>query len=81
MSVALSKAFRHVDVEADVSNGKLMAYLAAKGEVLSKEFVGQRVIMNCRIPQKYLGRIKDDGVEIHPHVNGQPLQQSGEDVA
>lgn len=59
VSDALSMTFRDVDIETDVSNGKLMAYLAAKGEVMSRRYEGERVIMHCRIPQKYLGRITD----------------------
>ena len=72
VSDALSMTFRDVDVETDVSNGKLMAYLAAKGEVMSRRYEGERVIMHCRIPQKYLGRINDDSVVITPHSNGAP---------
>jgi len=59
VSDALSRSFRDVDVETSVSNGKLMAYLAARGEVLSRRYEGDRAILHCRIPQKYLGRITD----------------------
>ncbi|MEM7314933.1 MAG: GTPase HflX, partial [Planctomycetota bacterium] len=59
VSDALSSAFRDVDIETSVSNGKLMAYLAAKGEVLSRRYEGDRVIMHCKIAQKYLGRVDD----------------------
>ncbi len=59
VSDALSSTFRDIDIELNVSNGKLMAYLAAKGEVLSRRYEGDKVIMHCRIPQKYLGRIND----------------------
>ena len=73
VSDALSRAFRNVDVEMDVSNGKLMAYLAAHGEVLSQRYHENRVNIHCRIPQKYLGRIDDPGVLIKDH----PLLPSG----
>ena len=59
VSDALSSTFRDVDVETSVSNGKLMAYLAAKGEVMSRSFEGDRVTLHCRIAQKHLGRIDD----------------------
>ena len=36
MSDALSRSFREVDVETSVDNGRLMAYLAAHGEILSQ---------------------------------------------
>jgi len=60
VSAALSRSFQDVDVETSVSNGKLMAYMAAHGEVLSKRFSEERVIMHCRIPEAYLNRIQDD---------------------
>ena len=64
VSDALSRSFRDIDVETGVSNGKLMAYLAANGEVLSKRFSDDRVTIHCRLPQKYLGRIGGAGVKI-----------------
>ncbi len=70
VSDALSRSFRDVDVKTGVGNGKLMAYLAAHGEVLSRQYNGESVTMHCRIPQKYLGRIQDGEAVITPHVNG-----------
>ncbi|MFP6672841.1 MAG: GTPase HflX [Pirellulaceae bacterium] len=67
VSDALSRAFRDVDIEMDVSNGKLMAYLAAHGEVISQRYHENRVLIHCRIPQKYLGRIDDPDVSIEDH--------------
>ncbi len=72
VSDALSRTFLDVDVETGVENGKLMAYLAAKGEVLSKRFNDNRVTIHCRLPQKYLGRIGDDDqTTIRPHADGE----------
>jgi GTP-binding protein HflX len=67
VSDALSRSFLDVDVEMGVENGRLMAYLAAHGEVLSKKYDGRRVVVHCRIPRRYLGRIPDDGVVIRRH--------------
>ena len=64
VSDALSRSFRDVDVETGVENGKLMAYLAANGEVLSKQFHEQRVTLHCRIPAKFLGRVAEYGGKI-----------------
>jgi GTPase len=63
-SDALSRTFRDVDIETGVENGRLMAYLAAHGEVLSKQFAGDRATLHCRIPQKFLGRIHEPGTVI-----------------
>jgi GTP-binding protein HflX len=67
VSDALSRTFRDVDVEFGVDNGRLMAYLAAHGEVLSKQYHSARVIVHCRIPQRDLGRIPTEEASIRPH--------------
>ena len=67
VSDALSRSFVNVDVETGVENGRLMAYLAAHGEVLSKTFSNSHVVIHCRIPQGLLGRLERDGVTVRPH--------------
>ncbi len=67
VSDALSRSFQDVDIEMDVSNGKLLAFLAAKGEVLSTHFTDDRIKVHCRIPQKYLGRIDFNDAIVTPH--------------
>jgi len=91
VSQLLSKSFCDLDVETDVSDGRLMAFLADRGEVLSRRYHDERVTIHCRIPQKYIGRIEGEGVEIRPHEgNGQaklghdaetPSENDVEDVA
>ncbi len=65
VSDALSRAFRNVDIVTDVGNGRLMAYLAEHGEVLSTRYEADRAIVHCRIPQKYLGRILAEEIVVH----------------
>jgi GTP-binding protein HflX len=77
VSEALSRAFRDVDVEFGVDNGRLMAYLAAHAEVLSKQFHAARVIVHCRIPRKHLGRIDRNEALVRPHRNGAPVVEAG----
>lgn len=76
VSDALSRSFRDVDVETGVENGRLMAYLAAHGEVLSSTYDGTRVTIHCRLPQKFLGRIYENGTVVRPHagVTAPPLE-------
>ncbi len=64
VSDALSHSFCDVDVETGVENGRLMAYLSAHGDVLSKRCEGLRMIIHCRISEKFLGRITDANTEI-----------------
>jgi len=67
VSDALSRSFQNVDIDMSINNGKLLAYLSAKGEVLSTKYSEDKISVHCRIPQKYLGRITDDDVEIFAH--------------
>lgn len=64
VSDALSRSFLEVEIEASVANGKLLAFIDANGDVLSKRYEEERVFVHCRMPQKYLGRIRDEDVTI-----------------
>ena len=66
----LGRAFRDVDVETDPGNGRLLAWLAAHGEVLSRHFSDDRMTIHCRIPAALLGRIDPHDAVIHdrPHA-------------
>lgn len=68
VSDALSRSFPDVDVEMGVENGRLMAFLARHGEILSRHYNGTRVSIHCRLPQKYLGRISEEEAVITPHA-------------
>ena len=80
VSDALSRSFVNVDVETGVENGRLMAYLAAKGEVFSKTFTNSHVVIHCRIPQGLLGKLKRDGVAVRPHGAEVPESFQNEDM-
>ena len=67
VSESLSRSFMDVDVETDASNGRLLAFLAAHGEVLSRQYNDSRVTIHCRIPQVHLGPIHDEATVIRPH--------------
>lgn len=67
VSDALSRSFVDVDVETGVENGRLMAYLAAHGEVLSRTFSDSRVVIHCRVPQGLLGRLEREDVTVRRH--------------
>ena len=82
VSEALSRTFLDVDVEMGVENGRLMAYLAAHGEILSKKYHDCRVVIHCRIPKQHLRRVEEDGIVVRARQrnNGEPVQTI-EDVA
>ena len=77
VSEALSRDFLDVDIEMGVENGRLLAYLAARGEILSRRYHENKVVVHCRIPERDLGPIKDDEAIISPHA---PQGQQGEDT-
>ncbi len=83
VSDALSRTFRDVDIETGVDNGKLMAYVAAHGEVLSKRYNEARVVIHCRMPEKFLGRINEPGTDVRPHMapaSATPASDSANDL-
>jgi GTP-binding protein HflX len=68
VSEALSHDFLDLQIQLDASNGKLLAFLSQYGEVLSKTFVENRIVVHCRIAQKYAGRIQqDESVDVRPY--------------
>jgi len=84
ISRALSRDFLDLEIDMDASNGRLLAYLAKYGEILSKTYVENRVVVHCRISQQHLGQIRDtaevhirpyesaDGVHLGEHMHGEP---------
>ena len=68
VSDCLGRGFRDIDVETDAGNGRLLAWLAAHGEVLSRQFTDDRVTVHCRIPAALLGRIDPAEADVAPHV-------------
>ncbi|MCG8449873.1 MAG: GTPase HflX [Pirellulales bacterium] len=78
VSSALSHDFLDLEIQMDVSNGRILAYLAKYGEVLSRTFVENRVVVHCRISQQHLGPIRDEaGVQFRPYkMTGAPAEES-----
>lgn len=69
VSDALSQDFLDLEFRFSVSNGRLLAYLAKYGEVISRTFAGDQATVHCRLSRKHLGSLRDDPeIEIHPYV-------------
>ena len=68
-SDCLGRGFRDVDVETDPGNGRLLAWIGRHGEVLSRRFTLDRVVVHCRIPAALLGRISSDEAVVQPHAS------------
>jgi len=67
VSNCLGRGFRDVDVETSPGNGRLLAWLGAHGEVLSRHFADDRMTIHCRIPAALLGRIPPDEAIVRTH--------------
>ena len=65
----LGSGFHDVDVQTDPGNGRLIAWLGAHGEVLSRHFTDDRVTIHCRIPASMLGRIAPEEAVVRPHLS------------
>jgi GTP-binding protein HflX len=72
VSDALSRNFQDLDVETGVDNGKLLAYLAAHGEILSRRYHDDRVTVHCRIPERHLGRLRESAISVTERPRGIP---------
>nr|WP_233200451.1 GTPase HflX [Blastopirellula marina] len=83
VSDALSKSFSDVEIEAEVGNGKLVAYLATHGEVVSKRYGDERLFVHCRIPTAHLGRIENQNPDaiIRPYNEATSTSDAVGDVA
>jgi len=66
-SEALSRSFADLDVETGVANGRMLAYLAAHGEILSRHYDGDRAILHVRMPERHLGPLHEKGTSFRPH--------------
>src|SRR6476469_3575719 len=67
VSDALSRSFADIDVETSVANGRMLAYLAAHGEIIERSYDGDRVIVHVRLPQRHLGPLHEKGTEYRSH--------------
>jgi GTP-binding protein HflX len=68
VSDALSRSFLDLDIETSVSDGKLMAYLAAHGEVMSQQYQGDNVVIHCKLPQRFEGRVRNWAINVRRHT-------------
>ncbi|QDU57277.1 GTPase HflX [Aeoliella mucimassa] len=57
VSDALSAGFVDADITFPVQNGRLAAFIAKNGEILSRTHTNEETTIHCRMPRKYIGRI------------------------
>ena len=67
---ALGREFLDLELELDPSDGKLLAYLAAKGEVLSQQFGEDIVRVHVRMPVGAMGPVHRSALSIQQFDDG-----------
>ncbi|TVP98136.1 MAG: GTPase HflX [Planctomycetaceae bacterium] len=63
---ALSENFLDLEVEVSSSDGKLLAYLAAQGEILSQSYSDESVTLHVRLPAAAMGMVRQRALSIRP---------------
>ncbi len=68
---ALSAEFADAEIETDVGNGRVLAYLAAHAEIYRQQFHDNRVVVRCYLPRHLLHHIQGPEVSVRFLGNGQ----------
>ena len=61
-----------VDIETDLSNGKVQAYLKQHAQILDQTFGENLVRIHCRLPRRCLGFLAENGAKVDMSGNYQP---------
>ncbi|WP_145172961.1 GTPase HflX [Rubripirellula lacrimiformis] len=79
---ALGREFLDIEVDVDVADGRLLSYLSAKGEVLSRDFGDHITTVHVRMPVGAMGPIHKSAKAIRPipREDGQPIVRDPKDV-
>jgi GTP-binding protein HflX len=79
VSDALSQDFLDLEIRLPASNGRLLAFLARYGEVLSRTFDGDQAMIHCRISRKHLGALREDpSVDVRPYDMAAAVARNGQ---
>jgi GTP-binding protein HflX len=76
VSDALSRSFADIDVETSVANGRMLAYLAAHGEILDRRYDDDRVLLHVRLPQRHLGPLHEKDTTFRDHQPALPADSA-----
>lgn len=61
---ALNERAMDAEVETDVHNGRVLAYLAQHAQIRGTTYEDDRVLLNCRLPKRCLSFLNEQGVHI-----------------
>ena len=74
VGAALGREFLDLEVDVSPADGRLLAYLAAKGAVLSREVSEEVIRVHVRMPSGAMGPVQKAALAIRP-ANGEPVQE------
>jgi GTP-binding protein HflX len=82
----LGDGFREAEIETDVGNGRLFAFLAEHADVLDRQYRDARVVLRARLANRFAQRLETDGPGttvrwLAPHENGHPPVPLSAEVA
>ena len=60
----VSGGYLDTQIEADVGNGRLISFLAEHANVEETTYDGNRMIMQCRLPKRYLKNVQDEDTTV-----------------
>ena len=84
VGTALGREFLDIEVDVDPADGRLLAYLSAKGEVLSREVSESLITVHVRMPTGSMGPVQKSAVQIRPAgsrgQSGLPLEDSAVEI-
>lgn len=58
VAAALAADFHDLEVDVDPADGKLLAYLAARGEIISQDVTEHRIRVHVRMPANAMGEVQ-----------------------
>lgn len=64
VATRLGEGYIDAEIEADVGNGRLFAYLAEHADVSDTQYHDSRVTFNCRIPRRFATSINGNGTVV-----------------
>ncbi|MCC9601655.1 GTPase HflX [Stieleria sp. JC731] len=73
---ALGREFMDLDIEVAPSDGKLLSFLASKGEIASQTFEPEVVKVRVRLPVSAMGMIRKHSLSYRPVTESKPTVES-----
>jgi GTP-binding protein HflX len=60
----LSAEFAEAEIETDIANGRVLAYLRAHADIVREEYHENRVVVRCLLPRQLMHHIEGPGVAV-----------------